>query len=427
MQDNDLNIEDFIKLFLDSFAGKEIKDINQIADYFERESLKFVKKNSDATFTSKQRDLMLGEFLEKVEYAKKEIDKPFLRYEKMHLDRIYEAESKGYDTSNYVVPDLLKMKLQMFEIYRPYKGELYYWEVQRVYQGFELFKQQHEEGSNIVTPIDNQWIKDIVKEKYKYYGFEEHIGLNYDFPFMEHKKGDIDFNNQKWACVNWYIRNLNTVHRDLLNNLEMLPKEKVKEQIMFAYNKQIEVFQDWDLRQGVYVEYFNSMEKLSKSLGSQTPDGYYDIYRLKWLFISSCFIKFYKVILNKYFLEQPEVPAPPATKQPTNTKPIKAKLLPTFKEMFKDHKQFDKILLIIKPLLNETGTLNVSPQGKYLQALYNDLEEKGYLNRGAYDYKQIANALNVQFSTNLGNDTFKPSNRNKGDHYKIYFNNIPSI
>lgn len=163
--------------------------------------------------------------------------------------------------------------------------------------------------------IDNQWIKDLVKEKYKYYGFEEHIGLNYDFPFMEHKNGDIDFNNQKWACVNWYIRNLNTVHRDLLNNLEMLPKEKVKEQIMFAYNKQIEVFQDWDLRKGVYIEYYNSMEKLSKSLGSNTPNGYYDIYRLKWLFISACFMKFYKVILDKYFSEQSEAPAPPATGQ----------------------------------------------------------------------------------------------------------------
>jgi hypothetical protein len=163
--------------------------------------------------------------------------------------------------------------------------------------------------------VDNQWIKDLVKEKYKYYGFEEHIGLNYDFPFMEHKKGDIDFNNQKWASVNWYIRNLNTVHRDLLNNLEMLPKEKVKEQIILAYNKQIEVFQDWDLRQGVYIEYHNTMEEASKLLGSRTPNGYYDIYRLKWLFISACFIKFYKVLLDKYFSEQPEAPAPTATEQ----------------------------------------------------------------------------------------------------------------
>lgn len=144
--------EDFVKLFLDSFAGKEIKDIKQIADYFERESLKFIKKNSDATFTSKQRDLMLGEFLEKVEYAKKEIDKPFLRYEKMHLDRIYEAESKGIDTTNFVVPDLSKTKLQMFEIYRPYKGELYYWEVQCVYQGFEIFKLQHEIDTYVPAP-----------------------------------------------------------------------------------------------------------------------------------------------------------------------------------------------------------------------------------------------------------------------------------
>lgn len=153
---------------------------------------------------------------------------------------------------------------------------------------------------------DNQWIKDIVIEKYKYYGFEEHIGLNYDFPFMEETKGDIDFNNKKWTCVNWYIGNLNAVHRDLLNRLEMFSKEQVKEQIMFAYNKQVQEFNDWDFRKGVYVEYYNIMESISKSLGSYTPNGYYDIYRLKWLFISACFIKFYKVILDRYFPEQLE-------------------------------------------------------------------------------------------------------------------------
>ncbi len=144
--------EDFVKLFLDSFAGKEINDIKQIAIYFQRESVKFINKNTKENSTSEERDLMLGEFLEKVEYAKKEIDKPFLRYEKMHLDRIYDAESKGIDTSKYFVPDLSKTKLQMFEIYRPYRGELYYSEVQWVYQGFELFKLQHEMDSYVSTP-----------------------------------------------------------------------------------------------------------------------------------------------------------------------------------------------------------------------------------------------------------------------------------
>lgn len=160
-------------------------------------------------------------------------------------------------------------------------------------------------NDGVVNP-DNQWIKDIVIEKYKYYGFEEHIGLNYDFPFMEETKGDIDFNNKKWACVNWYIGNLNTVHRDLLIKLEMFSKEQVKEQIMIAYNIQVQEFQDWEFRKGVYVEYYNTMESISKSLGSYTPNGYYDIYRLKWLFISACFSKFYKVTLDRYFPEQLE-------------------------------------------------------------------------------------------------------------------------
>ncbi len=312
----DLGIEDYKEIFIKSFFGETV-NIQEISDYFEYESVRFMNRFSNESLTQRIKDIIFKKFIKGIEEANTNLSNPFIEREYKRLLEISDLKVQGVDISEIEKPSRYNGKIPLPYLCKKFGFGIHIAleQIEYIYKGFELFKKQHEENNNVTTPNDNQWIKDLVKEKYKYYGFEEHIGLNYDFPFVEHKKGDIDFNNQKWACVNWYVRNLNTVHRDLLNNLEMLPKEKVKEQIMFAYNKQIEVFQDWDLRQGVYVEYYNTMEEVSKLSGSQIPNGYYDIYRLKWLFISACFIKFYKVLLDKYFSEQPEAPAPTATAQ----------------------------------------------------------------------------------------------------------------
>lgn len=267
MQDNDLNIEDFKEIFLKApFANDDLNPtatIEEMADYFELESFKFMKKNSDDSLNQKLKDLVFKKFINWIEKAKLEVSEPFIEYEQRRLFNIWQLQGQGTDVSEIEKPSRYNLSIPISNVSKRLGGRLELWVVDSVYKGFEMFKQQHEENNNVVPSNDNRWIRDIVKEEYKKYGFVEQIGLDYNEPFLENDKGDVIKFNKKWASVSWYIKNLNKEHVELLNNLEILPKQEAKEQILFERNKQTDVFQDWSLRKGDYLKYFNSKKNES--------------------------------------------------------------------------------------------------------------------------------------------------------------------
>ena len=156
MQDNDLNIEDFKEIFLKSiFANDDLNPTattEEIALYFELESNKFRKKNSDDSFSQKLKDLVFKKFINWIEKAKMEVSEPFIEYEQRRLFNIMQAQAQGNDVSGIDKPSRYNLSIPISNVSKRLGGRLELWVVEYIYEGFKLFKQQHEEDSNVVTP-----------------------------------------------------------------------------------------------------------------------------------------------------------------------------------------------------------------------------------------------------------------------------------
>ncbi len=120
-------------------------------------------------------------------------------------------------------------------------------------------------------------------------------------------------------------------------------------------------------------------------------------------------------------------PAPPATAQMTNKKPIIEKPMISFKAMFKDPSEYDKVLGYISEYLTETKQWKESII--YLSAFYGVLRDRGYLNK-IYNAPQINRTLKNEFGidakTTDKNFQDTPINRAVATFVEA-FNMIPSL
>jgi hypothetical protein len=105
-------------------------------------------------------------------------------------------------------------------------------------------------------------------------------------------------------------------------------------------------------------------------------------------------------------------------------KPTKKEL--SWQDLFKSPKQVDYIQSLISEHLSIDGAWIPKPKGKYLAALYRELEYKGYFkNHFDLSGSVIANIINKQFKTQLGRRNFQPLELEAAEAHREYFKHIP--
>lgn len=99
----------------------------------------------------------------------------------------------------------------------------------------------------------------------------------------------------------------------------------------------------------------------------------------------------------------------------------------TWRMLFKVPEEAVKILELtcVKDLLSDSGQIIKKHEGRYLAALFNVLQKKGYIKTSAKNARQIAEALNGQFGTQLKSKTFQEGKREEAANYEDYFRCIP--
>ncbi len=117
-------------------------------------------------------------------------------------------------------------------------------------------------------------------------------------------------------------------------------------------------------------------------------------------------------------------PAPPITEQ-SKFKPIKEKPVISFKTMFENPLEYDKVLGYVSEYLTDTNQWKESIV--YSMAFYGVLRDRGYLN-DIYKAPQINNALRNEFGINCTDKNFQVTPINKAvGLYADAFNMIPSL
>ncbi|MCJ8165523.1 hypothetical protein MKJ04_11790 [Pontibacter sp. E15-1] len=96
----------------------------------------------------------------------------------------------------------------------------------------------------------------------------------------------------------------------------------------------------------------------------------------------------------------------------------------TFQSLFKHPKQAEKILKLVEENLSSTGQWITEPRGRYLVALYCELQAKGYLIK-SLSAPIIAVSFKNQFDVQLSSKVYQPQERNKANDYRDYFKHIP--
>jgi hypothetical protein len=97
----------------------------------------------------------------------------------------------------------------------------------------------------------------------------------------------------------------------------------------------------------------------------------------------------------------------------------------TWVELFKDSKQADKILQLVKEHLSHEGQWETFPKSRYLVALCIELEKKGYFKNGSTTTNPMkAIAFRIQFGS-ISPKNFQPEERNRAEAFREYFKHIP--
>ena len=160
MQDNDLNIEDFKEIFIKSLFRKTVST-QEISNYFEVESRKFIKwlsnELSNENDTQRFKDILLEKFIVGIEEAYNNLSNPFIEYEQNRTWDMWEWQGKGVDISEMEKPSKYTHQIKLHKLCEKLSGvDIWLEQIEFIYEGFKLFKQQHEEDSNATAPPTNK-------------------------------------------------------------------------------------------------------------------------------------------------------------------------------------------------------------------------------------------------------------------------------
>lgn len=152
MQDNDLNIEDFKEIFMKSLFGETVS-AQEISEYFEIESRKFIKwlsnELSNENDTQRFKDILFKKFIKGIEEANTNLSKPFIEYEQNRTWDMMAWKGKGIDISEMEKPSKYLHQIKLDKLCKKLSGvDIWLEQIEFIYEGFKLFKQQHEEESN---------------------------------------------------------------------------------------------------------------------------------------------------------------------------------------------------------------------------------------------------------------------------------------
>lgn len=488
MKDNDLNIEDFKEIFLKSFFGETVS-IQEISNHFELESVKFQNRFSNENLTQRIKDIIFKKFINGIEEANTNLSKPFIEYEENRRWDMMEWQGKGIDISEMEKPSKYLHVKKLHELCEKLSGaDIWLEQIELIYQGFKLFRQQHEKDSNKPAPIANNldtFLEIMTKMELadNEVFWQEYHSRIIDFSHIEvdnpiykeweYKKikvktlggFDSNFDNKIKPIIEniekYEFKNLDREgKKNYINNLEKSQKividcmERVQKlQDAFDADTKSKKMYSNSVQQTRYFTYALFKEMLSEPMHMNLP--YYNDENVtrhfrtgdETVYITEGLLrciygnlesrrdcigilihelsKVFNPLTLNYEIPVNEQLALYTTEQPTNKKPIKDKPIIPFKNMFKESSQYDKVLGYVGEYLTDTNQWTGTKI--YLSAFYGVLRDRGYLNK-IYTAPQINNALRNEFGIECTDKNFQDTKINIAvETYAEAFNMIPSL
>jgi hypothetical protein len=141
----DFGIEDYKEIFIKSFFGETVST-QEISDYFEYESVKFMSRFSNENLAQRIKEIIFKKFIRGIEDANTNLSKPFIEREFKRLLEISNLKVQGVDISEIEKPSRYNGKIPLPYLCKKFDFGIHIEleQIEFINEGFELFKNQHE-------------------------------------------------------------------------------------------------------------------------------------------------------------------------------------------------------------------------------------------------------------------------------------------